>query len=178
MLTLVLAFIASIVYRPALEFPSSGNSNARLLPNRSLTPGASLPVRMVDICAMDHDEVVLPVSHALQKDVFQEYGLQDVSTDDYEVDYLISPGLGGTDDLRNLWPQPRYHTLWNSFVKDQLEDYLHRSVCAGKLDLATAQRDVSIDWIAAYKKYFRTKTPLRLSTSDSGELIFGPRKPL
>lgn len=62
--------------------------------------------------------------------------------------------------------RPRFNTTWNSFVKDQLEDYLHRSVCSGKLDLRTTQKDVSTGWISAYKKYFGTKKPLELSTSN------------
>jgi hypothetical protein len=33
-------------------------------------------------------------------------------------------------------------------------------VCTGELDLATAQRDISRDWIAAYKRYFHTERPL------------------
>jgi hypothetical protein len=32
-------------------------------------------------------------------------------------------------------------------------------VCAGKVDLSTAQSEIATDWIAAYKKYFRTDTP-------------------
>lgn len=120
---------------------------------------------------MDHDAVVIPVSDILRNRVFQEYGLRNTSADNYEVDFLISPGLGGTDDIRNLWPQPRFNATWNSFVKDQLEDYLHRSVCAGRVDLPTAQRDVSTDWIAAYKKYFRTNEPVGLTTSDSMHAI-------
>jgi hypothetical protein len=34
-------------------------------------------------------------------------------------------------------------------------------VCGGRLDLAEAQRDISTDWIAAYKKYFQTDQPVR-----------------
>jgi len=33
-------------------------------------------------------------------------------------------------------------------------------VCPGGLDLLTAQRDISGDWIAAYKKYLHTGKPL------------------
>jgi len=40
-------------------------------------------------------------------------------------------------------------------VKDALEDRLHTMVCSGQLDLATAQRELSRDWVAAYKKYFK-----------------------
>ncbi len=30
---------------------------------------------------------------------------------------------------------------------------LYDDVCAGQLDLKTAQHDIATDWIAAYKKY-------------------------
>jgi hypothetical protein len=79
----------------------------------------------------------------------------------YEVDYLITPALGGDDDIRNLWPQPYVSTVWNARVKDALEDRLRDMVCRGQLDLAEAQRDISTDWIAAYKKYFQTNVPAR-----------------
>ena len=46
----------------------------------------------------------------------------------------------------------------------QLEDLLPHLVCQGEVDLATAQRDIATDWIAAYKKYFRTNHPIGLST--------------
>jgi hypothetical protein len=38
-------------------------------------------------------------------------------------------------------------------------------VCAGTLDLATAQHDIATDWIAAYKKYFHTDKPMVLRSS-------------
>jgi hypothetical protein len=44
-----------------------------------------------------------------------------------------------------------------------LEAHLHQLVCSGQLDLATAQQDISRDWIAAYKKYFHTDRPIRSS---------------
>jgi len=33
-------------------------------------------------------------------------------------------------------------------------------VCDGQIDLTTAQKDISTDWIAAYKRYFHTEMPL------------------
>ena len=50
--------------------------------------------------------------------------------------------------------------MWNARVKDELERLLPNLVCAGTLPLATAQRDMATDWIAAYKKYFHTDRPL------------------
>lgn len=93
--------------------------------------------------------------------VFREYGLADARPEDYEVDYLISPALGGTASIGNLWPEP-YSTVWNAHVKDALEKRLHQMVCNGQIPLATAQHDISTDWIAAYKKYFGTDRPLQV----------------
>ena len=79
---------------------------------------------------------------------------------DFEVDFLITPGLGGSNDIHNLWPERYYSTVWNASVKDELEDRLPEMVSNGELDLSTAQRDISTDWIVAYKKYFHTDRPL------------------
>jgi hypothetical protein len=92
----------------------------------------------------------------LRQRVFQAYGIANADPGAYEVDYLITPALGGADDIRNLWPQPYVSTVWNARVKDELEDRLRDLVCGGQLDLAEAQRAISTDWIAAYKKYVRT----------------------
>jgi hypothetical protein len=107
----------------------------------------------------------------MRQEVFREYGIMNPRTEDYEIDYLIAPGLGGTEDIHNLWPQPFKSAEWNAYVKDELEERLHQLVCSGDLDLPTAQREIANDWIAAYKKYFRTNTPLSLH-SRSGATGF------
>jgi hypothetical protein len=84
--------------------------------------------------------------------VFAAYGIRAAGPDQFEVDYLITPDLGGTESIRNLWPEP-YSARWNARVKDKLEQRLHQLVCSGKLDLSTAQHDIAVDWIGAYKKY-------------------------
>ena len=81
------------------------------------------------------------------------YGLDVATMSNYEIDHLISLELGGSNDITNLWPEP-YAGRWNARVKDNLENRLHRLVVNGELDLRTAQRVISHDWIAAYKKYF------------------------
>ena len=97
---------------------------------------------------------------ALRRAVFQEYGLQGADPRAYEVDYLVTPALGGAEDIHNLWPHSYAATEWNARVKDALEDRLRDLVCDGSLDLAEAQREIAGNWIAAYKKYFQTDKPL------------------
>lgn len=88
-------------------------------------------------------------------------GYHDAQPGAYEVDYLITPALGGADDIHNLWPQSSASVVWNAQVKDALEDHLRELVCDGQLDLTVAQREIASDWIGAYKKYFHTDRPVR-----------------
>ena len=134
--------------------------DARLRPDPAFTPGLTRAVSLTELCSLDHDEVVRSVPAALEQRVLHEYGIAAASPADYEVDYLITPGLGGADDLRNLWPQPHAHTVWNSYAKDQLEDRLHGMVCSGTLSLPAAQQEIAGDWISAYRKYFHAEQPV------------------
>ena len=134
-------------------------------PDRFLTPGATRIVSIGEVCSTPHEEVISEVSPSLRQQVFREYGIVNAQPEDYEIDYLIAPGLGGIEDVHNLWPEPSTLHTWNAHVKDTLEEHLHEMVCTGKLDLSTAQRDIATDWIAAYKKYFRTDMPLSLRSN-------------
>jgi hypothetical protein len=127
-------------------------------PRNTLTPGETRAITVSDVCRAESGTPIVPVS--LQQKVFQEYGIAAARPNTYEVDYLITPELGGANSIRNLWPEP-YSTVWNAHVKDALEDRLHDLVCQGKVDLPTAQREIATDWIGAYKKYFHTSRPLQ-----------------
>ncbi|MBV9504070.1 MAG: HNH endonuclease [Acidobacteriia bacterium] len=124
----------------------------------SLTPGVARLSSREQVCSGNQGNN-RQVPAALRRKVFELYGIADANPKAYEVDYLITPALGGADDIGNLWPQPYSATVWNAHVKDELEDRLQNMVCRGQIDLATAQREISSDWITAYKKYFRTDRP-------------------
>jgi anti-sigma factor ChrR (cupin superfamily) len=157
---LVLLAVSIAGYR---HIESSGKSGLRVVsvPNRSLTPGVAMQISKDAVCTSSPAKNrMVPV--ALRRQVFEEYGIQRAEPQAYEVDYLITPALGGADDIRNLWPQSYSSTVWNARVKDALEDRLHDLVCDGQLDLKTAQRDIAADWVGAYKKYFHTDKPLAI----------------
>jgi len=127
---------------------------------------------------MPREEIVREVPPPLREKILQEYGIKNARAGDYEIDYLITPGLGGAEDIHNLWPEPYASSVWNAHTKDTLEEHLHELVCAGKLDLSTAQRDIATDWIGAYKRYFHTERPLSKSsdlvtTSDERDVMPG-----
>jgi anti-sigma factor RsiW len=137
-------------------------------PDLRLTPGATVPVTENELCSAAAATTAPAVPVSLKRKVFELYGVTPPQPDAYEVDYLITPELGGATDIRNLWPEPYQDTVWNAHIKDQLEDRLHQMVCRGDVDLATAQHDISTDWIAAYRKYFHVDRPVTDgSSSDS-----------
>jgi hypothetical protein len=129
------------------------------IPDSNLTPGATLLVSRPAVCAQENiKNKAVPV--ALQRKVFEQYGIAGADPRAYEVDYLVTPALGGADDIHNLWPHSYSNTVWNARVKDALEDRLRSMVCDGSIDLEEAQRQIAANWIAAYKKYFHTDQPL------------------
>jgi hypothetical protein len=132
---------------------------AVIVPNPGLTPGATVLMSPGEVCRGSNTKNK-PVPVSLQRQVFEAYGISRAEPRAYEIDYLITPALGGADDIRNLWPESYSNTLWNAHVKDALEDHLHDLVCEGKLDLSTAQHEIAGNWIEAYKKYFHTDRPI------------------
>ncbi|HEU4699163.1 MAG TPA: hypothetical protein VFS40_08285 [Gemmatimonadales bacterium] len=140
--------------------PVSPDPLQPFLPDPAKTPGATLPVTAADICVPGYARKVRNVPSSVKKKVYLSYGITNRRPRQYEVDHLISLQLGGSNSIRNLWPESYLTEPWNAYVKDALENELHRRVCKEGLDLATAQREIATDWIAAYRKYFRTDRPL------------------
>ena len=128
-------------------------------PDPSLTPGDVLDVSVADICAPGYGRRVRDVPQAVKRQVYARYGVGARAPGEYEVDHLVSLGIGGSNSVRNLWPQANWTSPWNARVKDALEDRLHRNVCAGRVDLATAQHEMATDWVAAYQRYFHRPAP-------------------
>jgi hypothetical protein len=124
-------------------------------PDTALTPGATLPVTVQDICTPGYSRKVRSVPAQVKRDVYRQYAVASHVAGEYEVDHLISLELGGSNSERNLWPQSYWTSPWNAHVKDKLENALHREVCAGRLPLDVAQHAIATDWIAAYRKYVK-----------------------
>jgi hypothetical protein len=157
-----LGVIAVLAQRPALQPSRSLRVEpVVLLPRADLTPGTARPVEISEVCAAHSSHRPEPVAASVRQSVFESYGADHRQASAYELDYLITPELGGTSDAHNLWPQAYEGTVWNAYVKDELEQRLHRLACDGTIDLAQAQREITTDWIAAYKRHFHTDRPLR-----------------
>jgi anti-sigma factor RsiW len=145
------------------------------LPLPSATPGAVSAHSASELCAGARPSRF--VTDQTRRHVLARYGMMHVSPDEYELDALITPELGGTTDAANLWPQRYDSPVWNARVKDDLERLLPELVCRGELDLATAQQAIATDWITAYKRFFKTEAPLIAHgdpPDDDDELVLLP----
>ncbi len=152
--------LAGILFVRAVREGGHGarrNSAMVSIPDARLTPGAAVLANRQAVCSQANTKNKA-VSDGIRRKVFEEYGITGAEPKAYEVDYLITPALGGSDDIRNLWPHS-YATVWNAHVKDDLEDRLRDLVCSGGLDLSQAQHEIAANWIAAYQKYFHTERP-------------------
>jgi hypothetical protein len=121
-------------------------------PDLRLTPGAVLTTDAATICQPGYAKSVRHTSGKLKAEIYRAYGI-DRNSGHFEIDNLVSLGLGGADVAANLWPESYDTTPWNARLKDRLENRLHALVCAGPLKLEQAQREIAADWIAAYEKY-------------------------
>jgi hypothetical protein len=131
----------------------TGSAFAADLPTPSLTPGKVLTTDAATVCKPGYSQSVRHTSAAVKRGRYAAYGISHHRPGQFEIDHLVSLELGGADDPANLWPQSYLTSPWNAHVKDRLENYLHREVCAGRLPLATAQREIAQDWVAAYRQH-------------------------
>ncbi|MGB6325833.1 MAG: hypothetical protein WBG11_08675 [Methylocella sp.] len=93
-----------------------------------LTPGATRTTSVADVCGDRSTRQFRHWSRARDNRILAEYGLPAGPHPDFEVDHLIPLDLGGADDDRNLWPEPRrsiepewIEPEWNAERKDRLE---------------------------------------------------------
>src|SRR6185295_13307707 len=98
--------VATIVAAGVLIHFRSPVVHAAATPNSKLTPGAVRTVSASDVCSATPVDRQSPMPDRLALSVFKNYGIRDPKPRTYEVDFLITPALGGSDDIRNLWPEP------------------------------------------------------------------------
>ncbi len=157
-LLLLAAAILFLLHRPSplpnphwRPPPRSKTAHCRAhdgLPDAACTPGALFPSATAgQICIPGYARSVRNVPVRERNAVFAEYDIAAHPPGAYEVDHHISLELGGTNDIANLWPEPAADPSPGFHEKDTVENLLHTQVCAGKMSLNEAQREIATDWL-------------------------------
>ena len=132
---------------------SSCLADSPIVPDAQKTPSDVLTTDASVICVPGYTKTVRKVPKAVKEQVYRIYGIISRKRGEYEVDHLISLELGGSNSIRNLWPESYITQPLNAHVKDKLENKLHELICSGQLPVQQAQQEIAQDWIAAYQKY-------------------------
>ncbi len=120
-----------------------------LLPDATVTPGAIRTSDTHELCdPAFRTKPFRKTTAAMKKKVCQEYGAKNCPNVKLgEIDHLTPLELGGLDDVKNLWwqPTPQYHQ------KDKVENWVKKQVCAGKMDLEQAQKQMIDNWYVLFQ---------------------------
>ena len=90
----------------------------------------------------------------MQVDIRQGINPKKIKQGKYEVDHYVALCQGGSNDLSNLWIQPRinkYKKVNYGFAeKDLLEQYICGKIKEGTLTPKEAYNKITTDWVKFY----------------------------
>jgi hypothetical protein len=143
---------AALIFVVAMAWVMRGQQ----MPDARLTPGAANPLVtqaniQQTVCVAGYTARIRPArayTDKLKLQQMRERGLPGTPAD-YEEDHRLDlAGGGAPSDPANLWPQP-----WpEARLKDRLETYTHREMCAGRMTLAQVQAIFLGDFWVAYDR--------------------------
>jgi len=112
------------------------------LPDRGCSPGAVRSrATAAQVCVAGYASRTRNVTQSTRDTVYARYGQTGAHPfPAWEVDHRVPLELGGSNSLRNLWPEHLPQP------KDRLENRLHARVCSGSMTLGAAQRVFLGDW--------------------------------
>jgi hypothetical protein len=128
------------------------------LPDPVCTPGSIRddvdPAHLeLTVCQPGWSDSILPPLTEFARHKTQAmlaYGVPATERPVTEYDHKVPRSLGGSNDVTNLWPEVSDEPgkgVHNR--KDEVEDRIHRAVCAGRVALRDAQVAFATDWTTA-----------------------------
>jgi hypothetical protein len=84
---------------------ANAQQSSPILPDSRLTPGDTFDVSGQDVCVVGYTKRVRAVPQEIKEEVYREYGITSHGRGEYEIDHLIPLELGGSNSIKNLWPE-------------------------------------------------------------------------
>lgn len=132
---------------------------AYLYPDVTLTPGLADTLNAEDLTrsynGKTYSQAHRNVPESEKQQVLTEYHFTiKPKTGTVEIDHFYPLCAGGSNDIKNLWPQPAVNA-WNGndfgfHAKDKLEAYTCVEIKAGRLDPQDAFQRMTTDWVKFY----------------------------
>ena len=120
------------------------------LPDPICSPGDVLTTNTSLVCTSGYSSKVRNVSEKTKDRVYADYGILNRATGQFEMDHIIPLELGGSNDVKNLFPEPALPKP-GFREKDRLENWLNDQVCQHGMNISQAQEMIARNWTAAYK---------------------------
>jgi hypothetical protein len=132
----------SNVKQPEIKITSKNS------PNKILTPGVILTMDSVFICNQGYLEKIRNVPESLIEQVFKDYKIKyPPKNNTYVIDHWIALEVGGSNDKKNLWPQP----YEDGQKKNKVEKYLYSRICNRTMNMSEAQSRIK-NWTYTYQE--------------------------
>lgn len=152
--------VVALVIVLTVMLATGGNAYAAATADPTLTPGATDPtVTQANIhqtiCTRGYTSTVRNVSTKTKSAAYAEYHVAQSDKRRDVIDHLVPLEVGGSNDIKNLWPEPKT----DAERKDQAENLLHARVCGGTIDLAAAQQLFETYWSPRSTPPALTPTP-------------------
>jgi hypothetical protein len=128
-------------------------------PDPRCTPGAvrsdiTQATIATTICRPGWTKTVRPPSYETNRYKTQAmvaYGVPETERPSTEFDHFVPLALGGSNDVRNLWPQDGPGPgIYNT--KDRVEERLNDAVCERRVTLDAARAAIVADWTTALQR--------------------------
>ena len=118
------------------------------LPDPKCSPGDVLTTDTSIICVTGYTKTVRNVTEKKKNEVYAAYGVASRTTGEYEMDHIIPLELGGSNDVKNLYPEPA-EPRPGFHEKDKVENWLHDQVCEHGMNISRAQEMIARNWTEA-----------------------------
>lgn len=120
-------------------------------PDPECTPGAVFAdATREKVCTHGYSRSVRNVSEGTKTMVYAAYDITNRGEGRYQVDHFISLENGGSNDIANLWPQPR-DSEHGYEQKIKSDNHLHDLLCKGEISLRQAQYLTVHRWYDVYQ---------------------------